>query len=167
MSKKIIFFDVDGTLVDVRPVKECIPESTIQAVHETRKKGNLCYLCTGRSLAEIYPYILDVGFDGIIGAGGGFVQMGDEMLYHKKVSDEDVHRVVDFFETNHYDYYLESNGGLFASKNLIKRLESIIYGDLEHDPEARRKKEEEPSHFITALIENENIGASINLVPVK
>ena len=61
MSKKIIFFDVDGTLVDVRPVKECIPESTIQAVHETRKKGNLCYLCTGRSLAEIYPYILDVG----------------------------------------------------------------------------------------------------------
>ena len=97
MSKKIIFFDVDGTFVDVRPVKECIPESTIQAVHETRKKGNLCYLCTGRSLAEIYPYILDVGFDGIIGAGGGFVQMGDEMLYHQKVSDEDVHRVVDFF----------------------------------------------------------------------
>lgn len=38
MSKKIIFFDVDGTLVDVRPVKECIPESTVQAVHETRKK---------------------------------------------------------------------------------------------------------------------------------
>lgn len=141
----------------MRPVKECIPESTIQAVHETRKKGNLCYLCTGRSLAEIYPYILDVGFDGIIGAGGGFVQMGDEMLYHKKVSDEDVHRVVDFFETNHYDYYLESNGGLFASKNLIKRLESIIYGDLENDPEARRKKKEEPSHFITALIENENM----------
>lgn len=29
MNKKIIFFDVDGTLVDVRPVKECIPESTV------------------------------------------------------------------------------------------------------------------------------------------
>ena len=35
MSKKIIFFDVDGTLVDVRPVKECIPESTIQAVQKS------------------------------------------------------------------------------------------------------------------------------------
>ena len=108
MNKKIIFFDVDGTLVDVRPAREYVPESTIKAVRETRKKGNLCFLCTGRSLAEIYPHILDVGFDGIIGAGGGFVTIGDEMLYHKKVSNKDVHRVVDFFEENDYDYYLES-----------------------------------------------------------
>ena len=86
MNKKIIFFDVDGTLVDVRPAREYVPESTIKAVRETRKKGNLCFLCTGRSLAEIYPHILDVGFDGIIGAGGGFVTIGDEMLYHKIVS---------------------------------------------------------------------------------
>ena len=51
MNKKIIFFDVDGTLVDVRPAREYVPESTIKAVRETRKKGNLCFLCTGRSLA--------------------------------------------------------------------------------------------------------------------
>ena len=57
MNKKIIFFDVDGTLVDVRPAREYVPESTIKAVRETRKKGNLCFLCTGRSLAEIYPHI--------------------------------------------------------------------------------------------------------------
>jgi len=39
MNKKIIFFDVDGTLVDVRPAREYVPESTIKAVRETRKKG--------------------------------------------------------------------------------------------------------------------------------
>ena len=43
MNKKIIFFDVDGTLVDVRPAREYVPESTIKAVRETRKKGNLCF----------------------------------------------------------------------------------------------------------------------------
>ena len=48
MNKKIIFFDVDGTLVDVRPAREYVPESTIKAVRETRKKGNLCFLCTRR-----------------------------------------------------------------------------------------------------------------------
>ncbi|MBD7913851.1 Cof-type HAD-IIB family hydrolase [Clostridium sp. Sa3CUN1] len=153
MSKKIIFFDVDGTLVDVRPSREYIPESTIRAIKETRKKGNLCFLCTGRSKAEIYPYILDVGFDGIIGAGGGFVEIGDKILYHKQVSLNEVTHVVDFFDTNGFDYYVESNGGLYASKNLIPRLERIIYGDLENDPNAVKLKEESPSHFIEALKE--------------
>ena len=157
MSKKIIFFDVDGTLVDVRPSREYIPESTIKAVKEARKKGNLCFLCTGRSKAEIFPHILDVGFDGIIGAGGGFVEIGDKMLYHKKVSIDQVNHAVNFFEYNGFDYYMESNGGLYASKNLIKRLERIIYGDLENDPKARKLKEEEPSHFIISLKEGQDL----------
>ena len=153
MSKNIIFFDVDGTLVDVRPAREYIPESTIKAVRETRAKGNLCFLCTGRSKAEIYSHITDVGFDGIIGAGGGFVEIGEDMLYHKKVSRESINHVIDFFEEHEFDYYIESNGGLYASKHLVPRLEFISYGDLQNDPEARRKKEETPSHFIPSLKE--------------
>lgn len=152
MAKNIIFFDVDGTLVDVRTSREYIPESTIKAIQETRRRGNLCFLCTGRSKAEIFDYILDVGFDGIIGAGGGFVEINNEMLYHKRVSTESVSRVVNYFEQHQFDYYLESNGGLFASNNLVPRLERMMYGDLENDPEARRKKTEETSHFIPSLL---------------
>ncbi len=160
MSKNIIFFDVDGTLVDVRPSREYIPESTIQAIHETRKKGNFCFLCTGRSKAEIYPYILDVGFDGIIGAGGGFVEIGNQMLYHKMVSQKAIDHVVNFFNHHDFDYYIESNGGLYASQNLVKRLEWITYGDLENDPKARKKKEETPSHFIPSLKEGYDLHRS-------
>ena len=140
MSKNIIFFDVDGTLVDVRPAREYVPESTIKAVQETRKKGNLCFLCTGRSKAEIFSHIMEVGFDGIIGAGGGFVEIGDEMLYHKMVPQTAIYHVVDFFEEHGFDYYIESNGGLYASQNLVPRLERIMYGDLDNDPLARKKK---------------------------
>ncbi len=154
MSKKIIFFDVDGTLVDVRPSREYIPNSTIKAIQKTRQAGNLCFLCTGRSKAEIYPHILEVGFDGIIGAGGGFVEIGNQMLYHKKVSQDAINHVINYFQYHHFDYYLESNGGLYASEHLIPRLESIIYGDLEHDEQARRKKEQAPNHFIESLKEN-------------
>lgn len=151
MNKKIIFFDVDGTLVDVRPAREYIPDSTVEAVRKTRENGNLCFLCTGRSKAEIYSHIMEVGFDGIIGAGGGFVEIGNDMLYHKKVGKDAINHVVDFFEEHGFDYYIESNGGLYASKNLVPRLEFISYGDLENDPEARKKKEEAPSHFIPSL----------------
>ena len=44
MNKKIIFFDVDGTLVDVRPAREYVPESTIKAVRETRKREFMFFM---------------------------------------------------------------------------------------------------------------------------
>lgn len=157
MDANLILFDVDGTLVDVRGAQEYIPQSAVDAIRAARAKGNLCFLCTGRSKAEIYPHILDVGFDGIIGAGGGFVEIGGQMLYHKRVSPAQICHVVDYFEANGFDYYLESNGGLYASRNLIPRLERLVYGDLEHDPEAQRKKAETPSHFISHLIPGQDL----------
>lgn len=157
MEKKIIFFDVDGTLVAGVDGVEYVPESTKKAIALTRAKGNLVYLCTGRSKAEIYDFILDCGIDGVIGAGGGYVEIGDTMLYHKKVTKEAVNHMVDYFEANNFDYYVESNGGLFASKNLVKRLERIIYGDIENNLEARKRWERKENHFINALIEGEEL----------
>ena len=51
MEKKIIFFDVDGTLVSDTGGIEHVPESAKRAIALTRAKGNLVYLCTGRSKA--------------------------------------------------------------------------------------------------------------------
>ena len=65
--------------------------------------------------------------------------------------------MVDYFDTNNFDYYVESNGGLFASKNLVKRLERIIYGDYENDPQAKAHYEKKDSHFINALIEGQEM----------
>ncbi|ADO55046.1 MULTISPECIES: Cof-type HAD-IIB family hydrolase [Paenibacillus] len=148
MNKKIIFLDIDGTLVDDDGM---IPESAKTACIEARKNGHLIYLCTGRSKAEIYDFIMEIGFDGIIGAGGGFVEIEGEMLYHHKVSDEDVRHMVDYFDEHDLDFYLESNGGLFASKNFLPHVERLIYGDVDNDPVAREKKEQRPHPFITGL----------------
>lgn len=83
---------------------------------------------------------MDIGFDGIIGTGGGFVEIGNEMLYHKKVSEGDIRHLVDLFNKHNVNFYIESNGGLYGSKNLIQELEKIIYGDVENDPAAKYKK---------------------------
>ena len=150
----MIFIDVDGTLCN-----DCglVPESAVIAIKQARKNGHLVYLCTGRSKAEIYDFIMDIGFDGIIGAGGGFVQIGSEMLYHKKVSEENVKHLVDFFNEHNVDFYIESNGGLYASGNLIPKLEKCIYGDVENDSMAKYKKENNPDHFIQALITGQDL----------
>ncbi len=46
MMTKIIFLDVDGTLVDYH---NRIPESAIRAIRQARGNGHLVYVCTGRS----------------------------------------------------------------------------------------------------------------------
>lgn len=151
MEKKIIFFDIDGTLVYEQNGLELVREKTKEAITCTRALGNKVFLCTGRSKAEIYDFIWDLGIDGFIGAGGGYVEIDSEVLYHYRFSNQQVHDVIDFFDTHHYDFYLESNGGLFASKNLIPRLEFILYGDYINDAQAKQRKEARGSHFINAL----------------
>ena len=50
MKYKIVFFDIDGTLVDEN---NHIPQSTIHAVKELRTKGLQVVLATGRSPIHI------------------------------------------------------------------------------------------------------------------
>lgn len=68
-----------------------------------------------------------------------------KMLFHEKVPDENVIHLVDFFNKTGTDFYLESNGGLFASKNLRPHMEKCIYGDT---PPEKRK----PHPFIEGII---------------
>ena len=49
-NRKVIFLDVDGTLIDYRAI---MPESAGRAVDEARKNGHLVYICTGCSKYEI------------------------------------------------------------------------------------------------------------------
>ncbi|VTS26206.1 putative hydrolase [Streptococcus pseudoporcinus] len=50
MTRKIIFLDVDGTLLDY---ENKLPKSAVYAIRQAREKGHLIYVCTGRSRAEI------------------------------------------------------------------------------------------------------------------
>lgn len=47
---KIVFLDVDGTLVDY---ENRIPLSAVKAIRLARQNGHRTYICTGRGRAEI------------------------------------------------------------------------------------------------------------------
>lgn len=70
MTKKIVFLDVDGTLVNY---ENDLPESAIKAIQETRRKGNLVFTVTGRSKAEMYQDIL--ALTGILAVMGAILSL--------------------------------------------------------------------------------------------
>ncbi|MDL4840969.1 Cof-type HAD-IIB family hydrolase [Aquibacillus rhizosphaerae] len=152
--KKVIFLDIDGTLVNDNGV---IPESAKLAIQKARENGHLTFICTGRSKAELFPEILEIGFDGIIGAAGGYIEVGGEVILHERVKTEDVQHLVKFFDRHGIDFYLESNGGLFASKSCKSHVQSIIERLILGNPEAKEEVEKGIQPFHDALIEGEDL----------
>ena len=111
---KIIFLDVDGTIVDY---DNHIPDSAREAIRKARENGHLVYVCTGRSKAEMPDDIWNIGFDGMIGGNGSYVEHKGQVLLHQLIPFETAKRVVDWLEARDLEFYLESNNGLFASRN--------------------------------------------------
>lgn len=77
---KIIFLDVDGTLVDYA---NRLPDSAADAIHKARANGHRVYICTGRSKAEVYPALWDIGLDGMIGGNGAYVEDHRQVVMHR------------------------------------------------------------------------------------
>ncbi|HEM5160717.1 TPA: HAD family hydrolase [Streptococcus suis] len=120
---KIIFLDVDGTLVDYH---NRIPESAIRAIRQARENGHLVYVCTGRSRAEMQPELWEIGLDGMIGGNGSYVEHQGQVIMHQLLSAEDSRAIVDWLHERGLEFYLESNNGLFASENFRERARETL-----------------------------------------
>ncbi|HFI0264859.1 TPA: HAD family hydrolase [Streptococcus suis] len=121
--RKIIFLDVDGTLVDYH---NRIPESAIRAIRQARENGHLVYVCTGRSRAEMQPELWEIGLDGMIGGNGSYVEHQGQVIMHQLLSEEDSRAIVDWLQERGLEFYLESNNGLFASENFRERARETL-----------------------------------------
>lgn len=113
-EQKIIFLDVDGTLLTY---ENKLPESAVVAIRQARKKGHKVYICTGRSRAEVPDWLWDIGLDGMIGGNGSYVEHEEKTVMHQLVTPEQCRRIVDWLHERKLEFYLESNNGLFASEN--------------------------------------------------
>jgi Cof subfamily protein (haloacid dehalogenase superfamily) len=122
-SRKAIFLDVDGTLVNDFGR---IPASAVSAVQEARANDHLVFLCTGRSVPELWPEILDIGFDGLIAGSGTFVQVGEDVLVDHHLDAPGLRHVIAFFDAHGVDYYFQTSDGIYGTPRLPAHLVQII-----------------------------------------
>ena len=153
MKKSIIFLDVDGTLVNDNGI---VSNSAEVAIKEARKNGHLIFLSTGRSKAELFDHIMDIGFDGVIAAAGGYIELNNKTIIHKKFKEEEVKEIVEYFDEKGIDFYLEANGGLFASKGCKEHLIKILFDENQSEKQ-REELEKGMKPFIECLINGENL----------
>lgn len=89
---KIIFFDIDGTLVD--SATGCIPDKTYEALRRLRENGILLCIATGRS-----PYVIpdfgDFQFDAYCTFNGSLCYTENKVIHSTPLSPADVEKVLE------------------------------------------------------------------------
>lgn len=119
MLGKLIFFDVDGTLVQFDGT---MPASTGEALKRARENGHRLVICTGRSKSQIYPWLLELPFDGIVAAAGAYVEWQGQCISHETVSAKALRQFVQFFEKERIPYCLQTTQNTIATAENAGRI---------------------------------------------
>lgn len=117
-NAKLLFFDIDGTLVDF---DHQMPKSAEQALRQAQANGHKLILCTGRSLHQIYPFLLDFGFDGIIGGAGAYVRYGDKLVLQRSFGQSRLYRLMQYMDRHHIPRMLQTPSKGVIMSNAVQK----------------------------------------------
>ena len=122
MDKKLIFLDIDGTLVAALSAPS---PKVCRAIRQARAKGHLAFLCTGRNLPIIGRDILDIGFDGVIASAGAYVSVGDQVLLDSLLPEEVVQDCLSVFHGQGMFCRIETPEGIYTDPQMEELLRDV------------------------------------------
>ena len=119
MDRKLIFLDIDGTLVAM--LSSPTP-AVREAIGQARANGHLVFLSTGRNLPIIGADILEIGFDGIIASAGAYVAVGGQVLLDQLLPEELVQECLTVFHDLGMYCRLETPEGIYIDAQMEELL---------------------------------------------
>ncbi|MFZ1410740.1 MAG: HAD family hydrolase [Micropruina sp.] len=119
---KAVFIDYDGTYAD----RGQIPAGHVEAVRHARENGHHVLLCTGRPKSMVPSRILDSVFDGLIGAGGGYVEIDGTLLADIRFPPDLATQVVDLLTAYDASFILEAPGAVYGRIGVRERMHETL-----------------------------------------
>ncbi|MEY2191392.1 Cof-type HAD-IIB family hydrolase [Neobacillus sp. BF23-41] len=97
--KKIVFFDIDGTLLDH---EKNLPESTLKAINLLKKNDVFVAIATGRA-----PFMFEglrnvLGIDSYVSFNGQFVVFENEVIYEKPLNENELNKLFNHTKSNNH-----------------------------------------------------------------
>ncbi|PIC70336.1 hydrolase Cof [Sporosarcina sp. P16b] len=91
-DKKIVFFDLDGTLMNH---DKTILESTKQSLYALRDKGIYTVICTGRAPLMFKWLLEELSFDSYVSMNGQHVVLEGEVIYSNPMKPEVIQQLTE------------------------------------------------------------------------
>lgn len=112
--KKIIFCDIDGTIIDGSRGMLKISDKTKYAV-EQLKKDNYFFIASGRCKALLNQDIIDLNPSGFVLCNGAYTEYNKQMIHQDYLSNTAVQRVKEIVDKYDGFYILETLNDLFIN----------------------------------------------------
>ena len=88
MERKLLFFDIDETLVDGKT--QTVPESAKEGLFRAHENGHLIFINTGRCKSFLPSCLFPLPIDGFAYGCGSHIEYRGELLFLKYVPSEDL-----------------------------------------------------------------------------
>lgn len=108
MNKKVLFFDVDGTLLDSKVGIPHIPETVKEEIKRLQGLGHKLFISSGRPRAMLNQEILDTGFDGYVLANGAYVEIDGQSIYEDRMDATLAVKTMEMLEKLDCGYMIET-----------------------------------------------------------
>ncbi|MDB7102063.1 MULTISPECIES: Cof-type HAD-IIB family hydrolase [Enterococcus] len=133
MTRKLIAFDIDGTLLDSN--KQAL-DSTREALEKLRKDGHLVTIATGRSRFHAQEVIRDLAFSNYILCNGAAGFLDHEQVYKNLLDQEQLHQFIQEAQEKDIDTAFVSLDSIKRfSSNRIEVMEDAMHSFGAHLPE--------------------------------
>lgn len=126
MDKKIVFFDIDGTIYKYSTGMQ---KDSVEAIKKLKANGHIPVLCTGRSRVMIYDEFLEPGFEDIICGAGTCLEIKGRTVYLEEMENEDIFDIINSFIKYGFSPIAEGYSKLYLEKDssrLNARAKKII-----------------------------------------
>ncbi len=154
MNKKIIFCDIDGTLINHHGI---MPESTKEAIRQARANGHLVFLCTGRSKAKVVGEAANLEVDGRIYSAGGYIEINNEIIREEFVAVDAIAHLVEFLDAKGIHFCLEATEKTYISRHARRFCSELLTEKVKVQPEAKEQIEMHMQGLMDKMIEGEEL----------
>lgn len=124
--KGVVFFDVDGTLIDWTKKIYAPTKATKDAIVKLRKNGYLTILATGRPKNCIDEGIVDLGLNGYIASNGAYAEIDNKVLFNETLDNKELKVLLDFLEENNVVYMLEGQESNYVLDINNEKISNLI-----------------------------------------
>lgn len=134
MVTKAVFFDIDGTLINIHHKKTSMSLAVKRAIQELRAAGHYTFIASGRPWSYLSNELIGEDlFDGYVLMNGAAVILDGQVIFRQDMPAETVREMVELAEASGLEYILESHPQVYLRQG-FKGLENV-YRNIDIDVE--------------------------------